>query len=288
MTILIYGPAPVSHEYLLNTYGQTRGLLVISSNKKLQEEWKSLPCAPTVINPQTPKILEFVTNEHSHVIIEQAQSFKNVSLESIFASHKQVVYTHSHLLKQFRPDEVKRFFTQVIVTKTRYFSTIASIFAIPLEYGEQQVSGSVQVFSNTGTFIRNETPMKIEHVSSVSSVPSVPSVPDMSSVPSVSSVQSVPGKKFMSLTITMNSQEKNALISLTKRFSKNVFAKDIRVFLKNPATETYVVEVEHEPEHGAMVCIWLYHLSSTITTDIPSQTLHISFMQEPTGEGSGQ
>ncbi len=287
MTILVFGPAPVAHDYLFHTFSQTRNLLVISSTKKLQDEWRALPTSPMVINPQHPRLSDMITTEFSHVIIEQAQNFKNITLETIFAKHPNVIYTHSHLFKQLKPDDMKRLFHKVMVTKTRYFNTIATVFNIPLEYSESQSVGSVQVFSSTGQFMSQETPMKIDTTTNAPRPQQPQGEADSSTTNQDQTISSTSSfvapistdktRQFMSLLISMDPQEKDALITLSKRFSKNIFTKDVRVRLHTPATNTYQIEVEHDEEYGAMVCTWLYHLSRSIKSTIPSQSLTISF-----------
>lgn len=303
MTILIFGPAPVAHDYLFNTFSHTKDLLIISSTKKIQEEWRALSTSPMVINPQHPRLSDMITTEFSHVIIEQAQNFKNITLETIFSKHPNVIYTHSHLFKQLRPDEMKRLFNKVIVTKTRYFSTIATVFNIPVEYGESQTVGSVQLFSSTGQFLGHETPMKVDVreraqfqgetstedqeqeqgisrpltntfvTDSSSTGPSTQSLP----LTGISTQSPSASRQFMSLLISMNPTEKDALAMLARRFSKNIFTKDVRVKLHPPVTNTYQIEVEYDEEYGAMVCTWLYHLGRSIKSTIPSQAIQISF-----------
>jgi hypothetical protein len=297
--ILVYGSIPVTHDYLLNTYRNTNDLLVISSTEKLRQDWKSLPNSPMVLKSQDPELLTHISKCQGTVILEQAQNFKDLKLEDILSKHKHIVYTHSHLFKQLTPEVMKSTFTKVVVTKTRFFNTIATVFNIPLTYGASQSKDSVQVFSNTGEFLSDsidqETPQEevkgekddSDQQVARSSDHQVPRSSDHQQV-ARSSDHHVPRSsehhqvdktiKYMTLTISMDAKDKDAFVIFTKKFSKNVFTKEIRVHLKGPSPpNTYCVEVKHEPQHGAMVCMWLYHLSTTMTTELPIQALHISF-----------
>jgi hypothetical protein len=269
MANLLFGPLPITHEYLLQQYSSTPQLVIISSVKKIREEWESLPSSPIVLTPQTPHLATFLTPEKcSTLLIEQAQNFRDIKVHDILASHPNVIYTHAHLFKQLEPDEMKTLFSRVLVAKTRYFKTIASVFNIPLTYNESQMSNTVQTFSNSGEFIYTTT--------STNQTPPLIPPPDTTMTTTTTSCPSSPRKvegepnKSMTLFVTLPSEHKDALITLTKRFSKNVFTKGIRVKFHCPSTNTYSIEVLHEAEHGGIVIMWLHHLSTTMSTNFPT------------------
>jgi hypothetical protein len=307
---LLYGPEAETHSYLIKHFCTTPKLLVISSVRKIREEWESLSNTPTVITPQTPNLLSYLTPDKSVVIIEQAQSFRDVKLDELLTKHSTMVYTHCKLFKQLDPVQLKPLFTHVAIAKTRFFNTIAPHFNVDPHYQSSQEKDHVQVFSNNGNYL-NHSLLTRETQKGEPNPPAMaftsPSVPPTSSsvlptsssvlptsssvLPTSSSVLPTSSSVLptstpvltstplcMTLTVTMDTQDQNTLVGLTKKFTKNVFSKEIHVYLKNPTTKTYVVEVEHEAIYGDMVLLWLYHLANTISKDIAStQNFFISF-----------